>query len=259
MKTGGDLNQYTFAPNVPATVAPFRAWRDLQLVVAKGPKQVTIARARVYSERWCSFKRIIQSGEYQLRSGPNDRVREWTKVLLVNSEYKTENTLRCEPVRITLMAKKNSKSNENTIATNRIARHDYTIEDQIEVGMVLEGWEVKALRNKNLQLKESYVMVKKGEMWIIGAHISPLNTASTHVKPNATRMRKLLAHRIELDRIAGMVDRKGYTLVALSAYWSHGRAKLKIGIAKGKKAHDKRASEKDRDWKRDKARILKAS
>ena len=157
------------------------------------------------------------------------------------------------------MGKKKSKSPDNTIARNRIARHDYSIDDDIEVGIVLEGWEVKSLRNGSLQLKESYVMVKNGELWLTGAHISPLNTASTHVKPNATRTRKLLAHRNEIHRLVGMVERKGYTLVALSAYWIRGRAKLKVGIAKGKKAHDKRASLKERDWKRDKARILKPS
>ncbi|MCH8104138.1 MAG: SsrA-binding protein SmpB [Proteobacteria bacterium] len=155
--------------------------------------------------------------------------------------------------------KKKSKSEDNTIARNRVARHNYTIEDEIEVGIVLEGWEVKSLREKNLQLKESYVMVKNGELWIIGAHISALNTASTHISPNPTRTRKLLAHQREIDRLVGMVDRRGYTLVALSAYWSRSRAKLKIGIAKGKKHHDKRATEKDRDWQRDKARILKHS
>ncbi|MDH3219292.1 MAG: SsrA-binding protein SmpB [Gammaproteobacteria bacterium] len=157
------------------------------------------------------------------------------------------------------MGKKKSKAPSNTIAVNRIARHDYFIEDEIEVGIVLQGWEVKSLRNGNLQLKESYVMVKNGEIWLIGAHMSPLTSASSHVKPDATRTRKLLAHRGEIDRIVGMVERKGYTLVALSAYWSRGRAKLKLGIARGKKAHDKRASVKDRDWQRDKARILKSS
>jgi SsrA-binding protein len=157
------------------------------------------------------------------------------------------------------MGKKKKKTSDNTIAQNRVARHDYFIEDDIEVGMVLEGWEVKSLRAGNLQLKETYVMVKNGEVWLIGAHISPLNTASTHVTPNPIRMRKLLAHRNEIDRLVGMVERKGYTLIALSAYWIRGRAKLKLGIAKGKKAHDKRASIKDRDWKRDKARILKPS
>ncbi len=157
------------------------------------------------------------------------------------------------------MSKKKNRSPDNTIARNRIARHNYSIDDDIEVGIALEGWEVKSLRNGSLQLKESYVMIKNGELWIIGAHISPLNTASTHVKPNATRTRKLLAHRNEIDRLVGMVERKGYTLVALSAYWIRGRAKLKVGIAKGKKAHDKRASLKERDWKRDKARILRPS
>lgn len=157
------------------------------------------------------------------------------------------------------MGKKKTKAPSNNIATNRVARHDYFIEDEIEVGLVLEGWEVKSLRDGNLQLKESYVMVKNGEIWLIGAHISPLSSASTHIKPNPTRSRKLLAHRREIDRLVGMVERKGYTLVALAAYWSRGRAKLKLGIARGKKAHDKRASIKDRDWKRDQARMLKSS
>ena len=157
------------------------------------------------------------------------------------------------------MGKKNSKSPDNRIAVNRPARHDYSIEDEIEVGIVLEGWEVKSLRAGNLQLKESYVMIRNGEIWLIGAHIGPLASASTHVKPNPTRTRKLLAHRGEIDRLLGMVERKGYTLVALSAYWSRGRAKLKLGLGKGKKAHDKRASVKERDWKRDQARILKSS
>ena len=157
------------------------------------------------------------------------------------------------------MPKKKSKLPDNTIATNRVARHNYFIEDDIEVGLVLEGWEVKSLRNRNLQLKESYVLVKDGELWLVGAHISPLSSVSTHVRANPTRARKLLAHRGEIDRLLGMVERKGYTLVALSAYWSRGKAKLKIGIARGKKAHDKRASAKDRDWKRDQERILKSS
>ena len=155
--------------------------------------------------------------------------------------------------------KKKSKSADNTIALNRVARHDYSIEDDLEVGIVLEGWEVKSLRNKNLQLKESYVMAKNGELWLIGAHISPLNTASTHIQPNATRTRKLLAHQAQIDRLMGLVDRRGYTLIALSAYWSRGRAKIKIGLGKGKKHHDKRATEKNRDWQRDKARIMKHS
>ena len=155
------------------------------------------------------------------------------------------------------MGKKKRNTPDNTIAQNRIARHDYSIDDDIEVGLALEGWEVKSLRAGNLQLKESYVMIKNGEMWITGAHISPLNSASTHVTPDPRRQRKLLAHRNEIDRLTGLVERKGFTLVALSAYWVRGKAKLKIGVAKGKKAHDKRASLKERDWKRDQARILK--
>ncbi len=154
---------------------------------------------------------------------------------------------------------KKSGSSKNTIALNRIVRHDYAIEDDLEVGIVLQGWEVKSLRNKNLLLKESYVMAKNGELWLIGAHISPLNTASTHITPEPRRTRKLLAHQAEIDRLAGLVDRRGYTLVAMSAYWSRGRAKIKIGLGKGKKHHDKRATEKDRDWQRDKARIMKHS
>ncbi len=157
------------------------------------------------------------------------------------------------------MGTKKKKSPDNTIAQNRIARHDYYVDDDIEVGMALDGWEVKSLRAGNLQLKESYVMVKNGELWLTGAHISPLSNASTHIDPDPRRIRKLLAHRIEIDRLAGMVDRKGFTLIALSAYWIRGRAKLKIGIAKGKKIHDKRSSLKDRDWKRDQARMLKPS
>jgi SsrA-binding protein len=156
-----------------------------------------------------------------------------------------------------MAVKKKSKTSDNSIAINRVARHDYSIEDDIEVGMVLEGWEVKSLREKHLQLKESYVMAKNGDLWLIGAHISPLNTASTHINPDPRRTRKLLAHQREIDRLMGMVDRRGYTLVALSAYWIRGRAKLKIGLAKGKQSHDKRASAKDRDWQRDKARIMK--
>ena len=131
------------------------------------------------------------------------------------------------------------------------------IEETLEVGIELQGWEVKSLREKKLQLTESYVFVKNGELWLSGAHIAPLTSASTHVNPEPTRVRKLLAHRNEIDRIAGLVERKGYTLIALSAYWSRGKAKISLGVAKGKKLHDKRATEKERDWSRDKARIMK--
>lgn len=156
------------------------------------------------------------------------------------------------------MSKSGKKKNESTIAVNKKARHDYFIEQTFECGLVLEGWEVKSLRAGRAQITETYVHLKNGEAWLIGAHISPLNTASTHVNPDPTRTRKLLLNRVELDRMVGAVERKGYTLVALSLYWLKGRAKLEIGLAKGKKQHDKRASDKDRDWQRQKARILKA-
>lgn len=151
------------------------------------------------------------------------------------------------------------KSESNTIAVNKKARHDYFIEQNFECGLVLEGWEVKSLRAGRAQLTESYVHVRNGEAWLIGAHFSPLNTASTHITPNPTRTRKLLLTRTELDRLVGAVERKGYTVVALSLYWKRGRAKLDVGLAKGKKQHDKRATEKDRDWKRQQARIMKSN
>ncbi len=154
-------------------------------------------------------------------------------------------------------SKKDNKSNDNTIALNRQATHEYHIEDQFEAGLVLEGWEVKSLRDGRAQLKESYVEMRKGEAWLCGAHVSPMLSASTHVIPDAVRKKKLLLHRRELSKLIGAVERKGYTLIPLAMYWIKGRAKLKIGLAKGKKLHDKRAAAKDKDWQRDKARILK--
>ena len=155
------------------------------------------------------------------------------------------------------MGKKKPSTPDNTIAVNKKARHDYFIEDSLEAGLMLQGWEVKSLRAKSVQLKESYILLKDGEAWLFGAHISPLPTASTHIDPDPTRSRKLLMHRRELDRLVGAVERKGYTLVALKLYWKKGRAKVEVGIAKGKQMHDKRATQKDRDWAREKARILK--
>ena len=156
------------------------------------------------------------------------------------------------------MGKKKTKDLAgNTIAVNRRARHDYFIEDRFEAGLALEGWEVKSLRLGNAQLTEAYVNLKQGEAWLVGAHFAPLKTTSTHVKAEPTRARKLLLHRHELDRLAGAVERKGYTLVPLDLHWHKGRAKLTIGLGKGKKQHDKRADRKDRDWQRQKERILK--
>jgi len=153
--------------------------------------------------------------------------------------------------------KKSKKPAGNVIAVNRKARHDYFIEDTFEAGLVLEGWEAKSLRAGNAQLTESYVYIRNNEAWLIGAHFSPLKTASSHVNPDPTRSRKLLLHRQELDRLVGAVERKGFTLVPLDLHWHKGRAKLSVGMAKGKKQHDKRAAKKDRDWERQKARILK--
>ena len=143
------------------------------------------------------------------------------------------------------------------IAVNRRARHDYFIEDQFEAGLALEGWEVKSLRAGNAQLAEAYVNINKGEAWLVGAHFSPLKTTSTHITAVPTRARKLLLHRNELDRLTGAVDRKGYALIPLDLHWHKGRAKLTIGLGKGKKQHDKRSDKKDRDWQRQKERILK--
>ncbi|MCH9663007.1 MAG: SsrA-binding protein SmpB [Gammaproteobacteria bacterium] len=157
------------------------------------------------------------------------------------------------------MAKpRKKKSSDNTIARNRRARFDYFIEDQFEAGVVLQGWEVKSIRDARVQLNESYVTLDRGEAWLVGAHISPLNSASTHVDPNPLRARKLLLHRRELDRLIGAVERKGYTVVPLDLHWSKGRTKLNVGLAKGKQAHDKRATSKDRDWSRERDRLLKS-
>ncbi|SMF95747.1 SsrA-binding protein [Methylomagnum ishizawai] len=157
-----------------------------------------------------------------------------------------------------MAAKKNKDSSGNsTIAHNRQATHDYFIEERYEAGLVLQGWEVKSLRAGRAQLKESYVVLKSGEAWLLGSHLSPLSSASTHVDPDPTRTRKLLLHRAELSKLIGHVERKGYTLVPLVMYWKKGRAKLEIGLAKGKKLHDKRATEKERDWQREKQRVMK--
>ena len=155
------------------------------------------------------------------------------------------------------MSKKSRKPAGNVIAVNRRARHDYFIEDSFEAGLVLQGWEVKSLRAGNAQLAEAYVHLKKGEAWLVGAHFSPLTSTSTHIKADPTRSRKLLLQRYELDRLAGNVERKGYALVPLDLHWTKGKAKLEVGLAKGKKQHDKRATRKEQDWNRQKARILK--
>ena len=156
------------------------------------------------------------------------------------------------------MTKKSDKPASNTIAQNRKAWHDYFIEDKYEAGLALEGWEVKSLRAGRVQLKESYVIVKDGQVYLFGAHISPLVSASTHVHPDPTRTRKLLLHAEEISRLIGSVERRGYTLVPLSLYWKRGKAKLEVGLAKGKQQHDKRATLKERESEREAQRALKS-
>jgi SsrA-binding protein len=155
--------------------------------------------------------------------------------------------------------KKSAKAPSSTIALNKKARHDYLIEDTFEAGIVLQGWEVKSIRDGRVQMTDTYVMVKDGELYWLGGQITALLSASTHVNPEPSRARKLLLHRREIDKLIGAIDRKGYTLVPLKMYWKKGRAKLEIGLAKGKKEHDKRAADKDRDWNREKARIMKTA
>jgi len=156
------------------------------------------------------------------------------------------------------MSKKTDKPAPAQIAKNRKAWHDYFIEQKFEAGMVLHGWEVKSMRAGRAQLKEAYVVVENGEIFLIGAHVSPLPSASTHVNPDPVRKRKLLLHRDEISKLVGSVERKGYTLVPLALYWKKGKAKLEVGLAKGKQAHDKRASIKERESDRELARAIKA-
>jgi len=144
-----------------------------------------------------------------------------------------------------------------SIVDNRKAFHDYFIEERFEAGLALEGWEVKAIRAGRAQLKEAYVVVLSGELFLLGSHISPLPTASTHIHPDPTRTRKLLLHAEEIAKLVGKVERAGYTLMPLNLHYSRGRIKVEIGLAKGKKQHDKRESEKERDWEREKQRLLR--
>jgi SsrA-binding protein len=146
-----------------------------------------------------------------------------------------------------------------SITDNKKAFHDYFIEERYEAGLALEGWEVKSIRAGRVNLAESYVVIKKAAVYLIGCHISPLPTASTHIHPDPTRSRKLLLHAAEISKLIGKVERAGFTLVPLNLHFSKGRIKLEIGLAKGKKQHDKRQSEKERDWKREQSQLMKQS
>ena len=144
-----------------------------------------------------------------------------------------------------------------SIADNKKAFHDYFVEEQFEAGLVLEGWEVKAIRAGRVQLKEGYVIVNNGELFLFGCHIGALATASTHISPEALRTRKLLLNKSEINKLVGKVERSGYTLVPLNMHYKAGRIKLQIGLAKGKKQYDKRETEKNRDWQREQQQIMK--
>jgi SsrA-binding protein len=144
-----------------------------------------------------------------------------------------------------------------SIADNKKAFHDYFIEERYEAGLVLEGWEVKAIRAGRAQIKEAYVILKNEEPFVIGMHVSPLPTASTHVRPDPTRSRKLLLNAEEIRKLIGKVEQRGYTLVPLDLHYTKGRVKLQVGLAKGKKQYDKRDAEKDRDWQREQQRLLR--
>ena len=150
-----------------------------------------------------------------------------------------------------------AKPASSLIADNRRARFEYHIEEEYEAGLVLEGWEVKSLRQGRAQLKESHVAPVNGELYLVGAHISPPTTASTHIQPNPRRRRKLLLARREIDTLIGLTERRGYTLVPLKLYWKRGRAKLNLAVGRGKKLHDKRHAIRDREWQRDQQRLHK--
>ena len=154
--------------------------------------------------------------------------------------------------------KTDKKEAPRLIAENRRARYDYFIEERLEAGLVLQGWEVKSMRAGKAQVAEAYVYLKEGEAFLFGANITPLKTASTHLVPDPVRTRKLLLNKSELSRLVGSVERKGYTLVPTALYWKHNRVKVELGLAKGKQDHDKRAAEKERDWNREKQRAMRA-
>lgn len=152
---------------------------------------------------------------------------------------------------------KNKKPGGKTIALNKKASHDYFIDERFEAGISLEGWEVKSLRAGKVQIIESYILLKDNEAYLFGALITPLISTSTHTNADPRRSRKLLLHRTELNKLVGAVERKGFALVPTALYWKNGKVKLELGIARGKKAHDKRATEKDRDWQKQKAQLMR--
>ena len=154
--------------------------------------------------------------------------------------------------------KKDSEKGGGTIALNKRARHEYHIDERYEAGLALQGWEVKSLRAGRLNFGDTYALIKDGELYLFGAQITPLISASTHVVADDRRTRKLLLHREEIDKLVGAVERKGYTLIPTALYWKGNKVKVELGLARGKQEHDKRASEKERDWNREKQRVLRS-
>jgi SsrA-binding protein len=154
--------------------------------------------------------------------------------------------------------KKDHKDGGGTIALNKRARYDYHIDDRYEAGLALQGWEVKSIRAGRINFGDAYALIKNGELYLFGAQINPLIQASTHVIADDRRTRKLLLHREEIDKLIGAVERKGYTLIPTALYWKNNRVKVEIGLARGKQEHDKRDTEKERDWNREKQRTLRA-
>ena len=152
---------------------------------------------------------------------------------------------------------KRQQPDDHVIAQNRRARHDYHIDETLEAGIALEGWEVKSFRAGRIQINEAHIIVRRGEAFLLNAHITPLNTASTHIDPQPTRTRKLLLHRREINKMLGWGEQKGYTLVPLRLYWKQNKVKVSIGFARGKKLFDKRADQKSRDWQMQKQRLLR--
>lgn len=150
-----------------------------------------------------------------------------------------------------------SQNNDSTIALNRKARHNYALEQRLEAGIVLQGWEVKSIRAGKGQISESHVIIRRGEAWLVNSVIAPLLSASTHIKADDSRSRKLLLHRKEINLLMGSIERKGYTVVPTAMYWKNNNVKVELALAKGKKDYDKRADAKDRDWQRDKQRLFK--
>ena len=154
--------------------------------------------------------------------------------------------------------KKDSEKGGGTMALNKRARHEYHIDERYEAGLALQGWEVKSLRAGRLNFGDAYALIKDGELYLFGAQITPLISASTHVVADDRRTRKLLLHREEIDKLVGAVERKGYTLIPTALYWKNNKVKVELGLARGKQEHDKRASEKERDWNREKQRVLRS-